>query len=391
MWINRDCSNKILDAVKMRPAVLVTGMRQAGKTSLLKHLFPDAEYITLDSTLLAKEAEENPKAFLSRFDNAKNVIIDEIQYAPHLFRELKIDIDEHRQRNGKWILTGSQQFSLMNHVTESLAGRIRVVELEPLSAHEILNAGIAFSTNTIVGRGGFPELWGEQALNSDEFYADYIKTYLERDVRSLTNVVHLRDFHRLIQFVALRSGSLLNISELAKDVAVAPNTVKSWISVLEASGIITLLPPFSGNIGKRLIKAPKIYLSDTGLLTHLLHIQPDQNLSDFPAYGHMWENFVMSELKKTIVEQPGNGLFYYRDSNGVEIDFLIVRNNVVYMIEAKSAEQPDGRKLNFKKVAVVLKEKKYKTESILVAPISEGEISLKDYRIVNPAMLKIFR
>jgi len=269
MWIERDYSAKIKDAVKSRPVVLLTGIRQAGKSSLLKKLLNDAEYITLDRILLAEEAEENPSIFLNRF--ASQVIIDEIQYAPSLFRDLKIKVDENRDAKGRWILTGSQQFILMQHASESLAGRIRILNLGTLSATELNRTNLLTNRRDLLWKGGFPEVWAEN-LDSKDFFDDYIQTYLERDLRQILNIANLRDFRRFLSILAIRTGQLLNYSEISKEVGVAVNTIKAWVSALETSGVIILLPPYYNNLGKRLIKAPKLYFCDNGLVASLLNI-----------------------------------------------------------------------------------------------------------------------
>lgn len=389
IWINRECSDRIVAAARTRPAVLLTGMRQAGKSSLLKHLFPDAVYVTLDDIMMAREANENPEFFLNRFSGEKRVVIDEIQYAPGLLRDLKIRIDSERQLRGKWILTGSQRFSLMSQAGESLAGRISVLELPTLSAQELLGEKIAFSLDDLIKRGGFPELWKERGLDADQFYSDYLKTYIERDVRSILKIGDLYAFQRLLQLLACRSARMLNFSELAKDASVAPNTVKTWVSVLEASGMIVTLPPYFESPGKRMIKAPKFFFSDTGLLLHILRPGRSSPIREMPIIGQIWENFVLSELIKTVPEQPGRGIYYYRDSNGVELDALLIRDNRVFALEAKSAERPDEKKLNFRKVMPLFEQKGYQTRSIVAAPVVHGRIEMERYAFINPGLERL--
>lgn len=386
MWIERACSDQLLKAVKTRPAVLLTGMRQSGKSSLLKRLFPEAVYVTLDDMILAREANEKPKLFLKRFENASRVIIDEIQYAPDLLRELKIIIDENRDVYGKWVLTGSQRFSLMNNISESLAGRISIIELSTLSAVEIKNAGINTGVENLVKRGGFPELWKNSDMDSDIFFRDYLKTYIERDVRSIVNIGDLNSFQKFIQLLALRSANILNLSELAKDASISPNTAKSWVSVLESSGVISIIQPYFENIGKRLIKSPKVFFCDTGLLCNLLRINGDAGLWGNPLIGQIWENFVVCEIIKTVSMDTSANVFYYRDSNGVEIDVLVIKNNMIYAVEAKSAEKPDERKFNFDRVLPLLKKKGYKTQAIVAAPITHGRVTFEKYIYVNPGI-----
>jgi predicted AAA+ superfamily ATPase len=385
MWIERSYTSKIEEAVKSRSVVLLTGVRQSGKSSLLQKLFPEADYITLDRIVFAEEAEENPTAFLNRFK--KQVIIDEIQYAPSLFRELKIKIDEDRSVRGKWILTGSQQFSLMRHISESLAGRVRILNLGTLSALELSKTTLLKNKRDLLWKGGFPEIWAEN-FNANDFFDDYIQTYLERDLKQILNVTNLRDFRRFLTLVALRVGQLMNYSELSKEVGVAVNTIKAWVNALETSGIIILLPPYYNNLGKRIIKAPKLYFCDNGLVAALLNINSLKALDNSLHLGNIWENFVMSEyLKEGFV--AGKNIFYFRDKNGVEIDFIIEKGGEVFLVEAKHSERPNPGKLNFKKVAPLFKEK----VSLLVACGVEekGLITLKDFSIYNPLLGSIMK
>jgi predicted AAA+ superfamily ATPase len=378
MWIERDYSARIKTAVKSRPVVLLTGIRQAGKSSLLRKLLSDAEYVTLDRILLAEEAEENPTKFLDRFD--KQVIIDEIQYASSLFRDLKVRVDENRSVKGRWVLTGSQQFVLMQHASESLAGRIRILNLGTLSATELNSTNLLNNKRDLLWKGGFPELWAEN-LDPKEFYNDYIQTYLERDLRQILNVSNLRDFRRFLSMLAIRTGQLLNYSEISKDVGVAVNTIKAWVSALETSGVIILLSPYYNNLGKRLIKAPKLYFCDNGLIASLLNITSLEALENSIYLGNIWENYVFSEyLKQGFI--AGKEIFFFRESNGNEIDFIIEREGEVYLVEAKHSERPNPAKLSFNKIAPLFK---MPVNSMVACNIEEtGPISLKAYSLYNP-------
>jgi len=378
MWIERNYSDKIKEEVKTRPVVLLTGVRQAGKSSLLQRLLKDAEYVTLDRILLAEEAEENPTYFLDRFKN--QVIIDEIQYAPSLFRDLKLKVDENRNIKGKWILTGSQQFNLMRHVTESLAGRVRILNLGTLSAKELIRTDLLKNKRDLLWKGGFPELWAER-LDAKDFFEDYIQTYLERDLKQVLNVTSLRDFRRFLSMLVIRVGQLLNYSEISKEVGVAVNTIKAWVNALEVSGLIILLPPYYNNLGKRLIKAPKLYFCDNGLVTALLNIGSLDAMEKSLHLGNIWENFVLSEyIKEGFV--AGKDIFYFRDTNGVEIDFVIEKKGETYLVEAKHSERPNPAKLNFKKIAPLFREK---VSSIVACGVEqEGYIALKEFSIYNP-------
>ena len=385
MWINRKIKDKLDEAVATRPAVLLTGARQTGKSSLLKHHFPNSTYITLDKKLLAEEAKSNPDYFLEK--QSKNVsIIDEVQYAPELFRELKIRIDDNRNEYGKWLLTGSQKFELMKSITESLAGRIRILHLETLSANEIRNSPDINSKQfkDYLIKGGYPELWENPKLNANTFFEDYIQTYLEHDLRQIVDVKNLSDFRRFLISCAARAGQLINFASIGKDIGVSGNTIKSWISALETSGIIYLLPPYFANIDKRIVKSPKIYFADHGLLCHLLNIKSNEAWHGSIQKGNIWENIVFCELIKTYKLFPGRNLFFYRDQNGLEMDFIIENHNELILIESKSAEVPQN-KMHFNKLKTLFKNKSIK--SYLACSTNHLEIiKLKEYYVYNPLL-----
>jgi uncharacterized protein len=378
MWIERADSAKIMSAAETRPAILLTGIRQAGKSSLLQRLFKDAGYVTLDKVLMAEEATENPGIFLNRFD--KQVIIDEIQYAPSLLREIKIRIDQERQLNGKWILTGSQHFQLMQGISESLAGRVRIINLHTLSSDEIWAAGLIKEKNDLLWKGGFPEIWA-QNLEVKDFFEDYIQTYLERDLKQILNVSNLRDFRRFLMILAIRTGQIVNYTDISKDLAVSGNTIKAWMNSLEASGLVILLPPYYNNLGKRLIKAPKLYFCDNGLLSSLLNIHSLSALENSPFSGSIWENYVVTEFIKAGYA-PGKNLFFYRDQNGVEVDFILEKEGTIHLVEAKFNEIPGEDKLNFKKVAPLFRTKPIQWVACNVQ--EKGVVTLKGYSLYNP-------
>lgn len=275
-----------------------------------------------------------------------SAIIDEIQYAPSLFREIKAIVDANGRRPGQLLLTGSQKFSLMKSAVESLAGRLSVFELDTLSAAELHAA--ALGTEALVQRGGFPELWVDQTQASSQFYGDYVSTYLERDLRSLLKVDSLRTFDRFLRALALRVGSLMNYTEIAKDVGVAPNTLKAWTEVLTTSGLVHLLEPFFSNRTKRLVKTPKLYFRDNGLLCYLAQVNGPDSWHQSALKGKIWENFVFTELFKA-AEVGGfqRALFFWREKSGREIDFMIEGVSESWLIDAKAAELPDGASLRF--------------------------------------------
>lgn len=381
MWIERQIKNTLFQQLESRPVILLTGARQTGKSSLLRRMLPDTTYVTLDYLITAEEAESNPTAFLHQFSG--QVILDEIQYAKSLFRELKILVDQNRQEYGKWILTGSQKFSLMQNVSETLAGRIGILSLETLSAKELRDSGFFLKDAVMqfLWQGGFPELWANENLRPENFFLDYIQTYLEKDLQAVINVKSLYDFQRFIRLCASRIGQLLNYNDLANSVGVSSNTIKTWIGALEAAGIITLLPPYYSNISKRIVKTPKLYFSDQGLLCSLLNISSLSDWQNHPNRGELWENFVFMEYVKTRHLFPGRNIFFYRDKNGVEVDFVIEAGGALELVEAKASERVDERKLNFHKVSKLFNN----TASYLACMIDENrKVVLKDYTMLNP-------
>ena len=263
MWIPRDIEPRLQRSARTRPVVVLTGARQTGKTSTFRRLFPDHEFVSLDLPTEAEQAEKEPNSFLRR--HQPPVIIDEVQYAPGLFRHLKAAVDAHRPRNGQFLLTGSQKFTLMRSVSESLAGRADIAELETLSLAEIRGALPQTELEKPSSAAGFPSCMPTPTSTMSAFYNSYLATYLERDVRSLANVGSLRDFERFLRACALRSANLLNKADLARDVGISPSTANQWLSTLEASGQIVLLEPWFSNRTKSIVKSPKLYLADTGL------------------------------------------------------------------------------------------------------------------------------
>lgn len=339
MWITRNVESRLEHSVKTRPVIVLTGARQTGKTSTFLRLFPDYGFVSLDLPTEAEQAEKEPERFLQR--HPPPVIVDEVQYAPGLFRHLKVAVDAHRSRNGQFLLTGSQKFTLMRSVSESLAGRADVVELETLSLAEIRGALPKTQLATAIVRGGFPELYANPEIDSAAFYNSYLATYLERDVRALANVGSLRDFERFLRACALRSANLLNKADLARDVGIAPSTANQWLSILEASGQVVLLEPWFSNRTKTLVKSPKLYLADSGLLCALLNIRSEGALMQSPAAGAVWETFVFAQLRDRERRAGRLGsLFFWRDRTS-EVDFVVESGGRLELLEAKWTEIPD--------------------------------------------------
>jgi predicted AAA+ superfamily ATPase len=340
MWITRDIEPRLLRSARTRPVVVLTGARQTGKTSTFRRLFPDHELVSLDLPTNAEQAEKEPQTFLQR--HPVPVMIDEVQYAPGLFRYLKVAVDATRRLKGQFLLTGSQKFTLMKNVSESLAGRADIVELETLSLAEIRRALPDMTPESVIVRGGFPELQADPDIDHLAFYNSYLATYLERDVRSLANVGSLRDFERFLRACALRSANLLNKADLARDVGISPTTAKHWLSVLEASGQIVLLEPWFSNRTKSIVKSPKLYLADTGLLCALLNIRSEKDLRQSPAAGAVWETFVFAQLRaRERRAERVQSLFFWRDRTR-EVDFVVDVGGRLELFEAKWAEVPSA-------------------------------------------------
>lgn len=332
-WVEREISDTLLQAARTRPALVVSGARQTGKTSLVRRLFPTHSYVSLDLPAKAEQAERDPDAFFAA--HPPPVVIDEVQYAPSVFRSIKRDIDAQRQHYGRFVLTGSQRYVLMKEIGDSLAGRASLFDLPPLSYREIKGSIGDVSILDVIVRGGYPELWENPGLDATEFYAAYVATYLERDVRNLLQVGNLRDFDRFIRASALRSANVTNKSELARDVGIAASTANQWLSVLEAADQVLMLEPWFNNRTRSMTKSPKLYLGDTGLLCALLGVREQDDLLRTPSIGAIWESFVFNELRKRHrLARPSQSIFYWRDRNA-EVDFILHRAGRFETLEAK--------------------------------------------------------
>ncbi len=354
---NRTIEAILLKAVNEFPAVMLTGPRQSGKTTTLRYLFAKTHtYCSLDEPDIRELAISDPNLFLNTYSCP--IMIDEIQYAPELLHYIKRDVDRHRSEPGRYIMTGSQHFPLMQGVTESLAGRTAVLNLLSMAGCERkkrplsdsvpltftgLRRGKRSSTQLFseIIRGGFPELVVRPRRDSRLWHAAYVQTYLERDVRSLRQIGNLNDFQRFLQLLASRAGQLLNLSELSRSLGVAVNTVKSWIGVLEASHQVHLLKPYFRNMGKRLVKAPKVYFLDTGLLCYLTGLREPEHAMQGPMAGALFENAVFAEIFKSFIHRGERPLLYFwRTSAGHEVDFVLEREGKLLPIETKLTETP---------------------------------------------------
>lgn len=332
MYYKREAKHLLTRYLKAFPAVGLTGPRQSGKSTLLRHLLPHYEYITFDDTKNIALFNDDPETFLAL--HSQQVIFDEAQFVPELFHALKLSIDNNRHQYGNYILSGSSQFSLIKKITESLAGRIGLMSLLPLSFSEMPRS----LNMEAIYQGSYPELVLRDYREAELWYNSYIETYLHRDVRALANIGDLRDFQRFIQLLAARAAQTLDLSSLARAIGVSAPTIKRWISVLEASYIIFLLPPFYQNFGKRIIKSPKIYFYDTGLVAHLTGTRTFEQYDKGPMAGSLFENFIITDILKRIRHHGIQAeLFYLRTQDGAEIDLIIDYKNRQEMIEIKKS------------------------------------------------------
>lgn len=357
MYTARTLKESFQSSSEFFPVMLLTGARQVGKTTFLRHLSKEKRtYVTLDDPLNRQNAEEDPRGFLQTF--APPVLIDEIQYAPGLLPYIKMMVDENRQPGMFW-LTGSQQFHMMKGVSESLAGRVGIVELMGLSNRELMGiTSKPFLPETFtvpkkkhevtlpafykkVWQGSYPQVALGDTTHQQSFYASYVQTYLERDVHALTQVGDLTRFLNFLRAAAARTGNLLNYSDLARDADVSVPTAKSWLSILLASGLIYLLPPYYRNITRRIVQAPKLYFLDTGLCAYLTAWTTPEVLNAGAMAGAFFESWCFSEIIKSYRhngQQPP--CYFYRDHNMKEVDLLIEQNGALYPVEFKKTASP---------------------------------------------------
>ncbi|MBU1122611.1 MAG: ATP-binding protein [Candidatus Omnitrophota bacterium] len=337
-YLKRNIENQISHYLKIFPAVGITGPRQSGKSTTLKTVFGNKyTYLSFDDPLNVDFFNNDPRGFIKEYK--KHIIFDEVQRVPQIFNYLKIEIDNHRQNYGRYILTGSSQFNLLKSITESLAGRIGLLSLLPL---ELKETPPSLRKSHIL-LGGYPELITREYKDTKEWYGAYLQNYIERDVRTLHNIGNLRDFHRLIMLLAARASKELNMSGLAKKIGVTVKTIQSWISILEASYIIFLLPSYHNNLGKRIVKRPKLCFYDTGLICYCTGIENTNLLRRGPLDGQIFENYVIAEIKKNIMHYGKNqDLYYFRDNLGLECDLIIEDkdNHQLSFIEIKSNDTP---------------------------------------------------
>lgn len=315
------------------PVLTITGPRQSGKTTLCKQVFAHKPYANLESPDIRQFATDDPRGFLAQYPDG--AILDEIQRAPDLVSYLQPMVDED-QREGLFILTGSQQFEVSNAINQSLAGRTALLKLLPFSIEEIQSAFSPPDIDGLLYRGFYPRIWDKQ-LNPTQVLGDYFETYIERDLRQLTTIKDLNLFQRFIKLCAGRTGQLLNTNSLANDTGISHTTAGNWLSILEASYIIFFLQPYHRNISKRLVKSSKLYFYDVGLASFLIDIENEKQIARDPLRGNLFENMVIAEaLKYRFNQGKRSNLYFYRDSKGNEVDLLLLDGPDIFPIEVKA-------------------------------------------------------
>jgi len=343
-YYSRVIEKRLSKALSQFPVCLVTGPRQAGKSTLLQEALKKYRYVTLDDPIHRQLANEDPELFLSQY--AAPVVIDEIQYAPGLLPYIKIIVDKNRREYGQYILTGSQTFQIMEGVKESLAGRVAIFHLYPFSWEEVVSIpGHAHASQAVEScvlqtiQGFYPEFFVTPNLDWNLWYGSYLSTYVERDIRNIRAITDLGRFQTFIGLLAARAGSLLNIAEIAKECGISQPTAKDWLTILESTYIIYLLKPYHSNHSKRLVKSPKLYFVDTGLLCYLLGIDSSERFLRSSERGHIFENMVIMECIKRFASHNGfYQCYFYRTSSGVEVDLICEYGNEIAAYEIKFAK-----------------------------------------------------
>jgi uncharacterized protein len=358
-YVHRAIEKELRAAASEFPVLVLTGPRQTGKSTLLREIFPKYDYATFDDPVTRKFAADDPKAFLA---GTRRMIIDEIQYLPEILPYIKMSVDENRSARGRFLLTGSQYFPLMAGLGESLAGRAALYELLGFSTEEIPIGGAGKPVPdpfSLIFRGFYPEVVAGGA-DRNRFYPSYLQTYLERDIRQIASVQDLRVFQNFLELLAARAGALLNLNEIAKECGISFTSARRWLSLLETTRVVYLLRPYHRNITKRVVKSPKVYFTDTGLLAYLLRYPSAAVMRTGPQAGAFFENFIVAEFLKYKLNHNRNfELYFYRDSNKNEIDLLLDFGVSLKLLEIKATATP--RPEHFSTIRKLMHEFKSKT------------------------------
>jgi hypothetical protein len=364
-YIPRSLETELARAVKSFPAMILTGPRRSGKTTLLRKAFPKASYTLIEDPDIVAQIRQDPRTFLEGVTTP--AIFDEIQNVPQILNYVRTMIDQSPKKCGQWFFTGSQESSLMKGVSESMAGRAAVLQLLPFSKSETAKVSIL--------QGGFPEVI-EKPKTADLWFRSYLQTYLERDVRAISAIKDLSIFRRFLSILASRNGQIVNRTDLTAPLGVSIPTITQWLSILEMTSQIILIPPFFENFGKRLVKSPKLYFVDSGLLCYLLGIESPKALIRSPFYGFIFEAFVASEiLKSQLACGARKELYYFRDQQGLEVDFLVpMGDNHLVLLEVKASKTINASMtLSLERLKKSIR--KYSTEAFLVhIPLQKGKI-----------------
>ena len=374
-YIHRAIEPVIKEYLTAFPVIGLTGPRQSGKSTLLQSILKKYTYVTFDDYKLRSLFEHDPEKFMSIYES--EVIFDEVQKVPEIFNYIKMAVDRDRQHYGKFVLTGSNQFAFLQNITESLAGRMGLLSLLPFQYSEIPK----IMREEAIYRGSYPELVMREYQHSKAWYTSYVDTYLMKDVRQISNIGDIRDFQRFMNLLAANTAQILDLTHYANDLGVAVNTIKRWLSVLEASYIIFLLPPFYENYGKRIVKSPKVYFYDTGLVAFLTGITTKELYLHGPMAGSLFENYIVAEIAKKESHQKTNAhLYYLRTTHGVEVDLIVDRKMSKEFIEIKLSSTFKPRMVKAVEAFISNKDKGYLLytgENFPYKPITV--VNYKDY------------
>ncbi len=333
--IKRTIFQELMDSAGSYPVVTVIGPRQSGKTTLVRMAFPNKTYVSLENPDIRSFALEDPRQFLEQYSDG--AIIDEIQRVPSLLSYLQ-EIVDAQDRTGLFILTGSHQLLLQEEITQSLAGRTGILRLLPLSLQELEQIGINHNLDEQLFYGFYPRIY-KHSIQPQRFYRDYVQTYIERDVKLMVNIKELNQFQRFLSLCATRIGQLIDYTHLANELGISRHTVKTWLSILKASFIIDMLPPYFENLGKRIIKSSKLYFNDVGLACYLLGIRSAEHILHHPLRGSLFENLVISEItKQRLNKGEESSLYFYRNNNQVEVDLIFQQGLDLIAVEIKSSK-----------------------------------------------------
>ncbi len=375
--IKRLIEEQMLSSMTRYPSITVYGPRQCGKTTTVRHLFPSFSYANLEDPNTRNLAIQDPYEFFKQFPEP--VIIDEIQTVPSLLGAIQVRIDKKRE-NGRYVLTGSQQIPLKEAVSESLAGRTCILHMLPLSLKELKNAGVNIDRDTQLLAGLYPYLYKTKNAQPNEYYKNYVETYIERDILKLNRIHNLISFESFLGLLAGRCGSLINESSIASDAGISTPTVKAWLSILEASGIIYLLKPYYTFRTSQIVKTPKLYFTDTGLLSYLLNIENPKQMFRDPLRGNIFENLIVTEALKARRDKGRNeNLFFFRNSNGVEVDIIDTSGTSLDIFEIKSGSALDKNDIR----NMQLFSKKYPVSTMNLVYSGEDYDSFNNVRYIN--------